>query len=93
MRKILSSEEEIKGQWILDRGLVVEDANCQRIHWLINNHLIKAGEGNDGWRTLYLDPDDNRLWELSYPQAEMEGGGPPSIRWLSQEEALRKFPF
>ncbi len=29
---------------------------------------------------LYRDPADNRLWELSYPNSALHGGGPPMLR-------------
>ena len=40
---------------------------------------------------LYRDPNDNRLWELIYPQSEMHGGGPPELRNLTFNEARQKY--
>jgi hypothetical protein len=93
MRKINSNELHITGYWLFEDNSAVEDVNCQRIHWLVNDYLVKIRADYTGWRTLYLDPGDNRLWELFYPKGEMENGGPPSLRCLSEKEALRQFPL
>ena len=34
-----------------------------------------------------------RLCERTYPQGEMQGGGPPRLRVLSEEEARQKYEF
>ena len=47
-----------------------------RIQQLIRDELVKIARDLTGWRVLYRDPKDGRLWQLSYPQSEMHGGGP-----------------
>lgn len=69
------------------------DATCERIHWLTQNWLVQVAyirEGG-GWETLYQDPSDGRLWERTYPQSEMHGGGPPRLELLTPEQAAEKY--
>jgi hypothetical protein len=40
---------------------------------------------------LYVDPTDGRYWELTYPQGDMQGGGPPQIRVVSEEDAQARY--
>jgi hypothetical protein len=44
---------------------------------------------SSGWESLYRDPDDSRLRELVFLQSELQGGGPPSLRSISFEEAKK----
>ncbi len=44
-----------------------------------------------GWDILYIDPITNSLWELSYPDSEMQGGGPPSLIYISYKNAKQKY--
>ena len=48
-----------------------------RIQQLIRDELVK----------IYRDPKDARLWELSYPQSEMHGGGPAKLTCISSQLA------
>ena len=67
------------------------DAAAARIDRLINGLLIKIGTDLSGWETLYRDPQDGRYWELTFPQSEMQGGGPPRLRHISDKEATQKY--
>lgn len=85
------NETEIIGRWVLDNGNVVPDPVSQRIALLISRHLVNLGSDPSGWDTLYRDPADGRLWEKSLSDSGQHGGGPPSLRWISVDEATRKF--
>jgi immunity protein 27 of polymorphic toxin system len=89
--KIEPHETEIRGHWKQVGLKVVADSNAQRIDQLVTAHLKQAGRDDSGWELLYVDPDDGRFWELTYPEAEQHGGGPPMLRWLSAEEARKKY--
>ncbi len=91
MRKILPHETLIQGKWLFQEGRVVGDESCCRIESLIDGHLIEMARADGGWSTLYEDPNDRRLWERTYPQSGLHGGGPPSLRLVSKEEAKRRF--
>jgi hypothetical protein len=84
-------ETAIVGRWITVNGSVIADACCQRIIDLTKKHLIEMCRDESGWDALYQDPADGRLWELIYPSSEMQGGGPPELRWLSNNAATRKY--
>jgi immunity protein 27 of polymorphic toxin system len=43
------------------------------------------------WSKLYLDPVDGGYWELTYPQSEMHGGGPPQLVHISADAAKIKY--
>ena len=75
-------ESELRGSWIVTAAAhgVMEDPTCQRIRALVANTLQLVAISSDGWRKLFRDPVDQRYWELSYPQSEMHGGGPPMLR-------------
>jgi hypothetical protein len=89
--KIRSNETELQGKWVLKNGAVTTDDTCRRIDLLTTTHLRNIKTDDTGWNTLYEDPEDGRYWELTYPQSEMHGGGPPSLRTLSKEEAKSRY--
>ncbi|MEM7379742.1 MAG: Imm27 family immunity protein [Bacteroidota bacterium] len=37
------------------------------------------------------DPYDNRYWELSYPQGNLHGGGPPSLINLDKDYIVKEY--
>jgi hypothetical protein len=90
-RRIASHEQKICGKWVVKQGRVQADENCHRIEVLRTDHLRPLGRDASGWDQLYLDPDDNRYWALTYPESELHGGGPPCLVCLSEEEARDKY--
>lgn len=68
------------------------DETCQRITDMTAGYLIELGRDSSGWETLYRDPHDGRFWELTYPESELQGGGPPQLRYLPEEAAKLKYP-
>lgn len=92
MDPIHPEETRIVGGWILEHGRMLDDAASLRIHELVATHLVKLGHDWSGWGTLYRDPTDGRLWELTYPQGDMQGGGPRTLQVLSEAAARSKYP-
>jgi immunity protein 27 of polymorphic toxin system len=78
-------EDVLRGDWLVDGERVVADATCERIHWLVHNHLVPLANDPSGWETLFKDPADGRLWIRTYPNSEMHGGGPPTLMTISRE--------
>jgi hypothetical protein len=72
-------ETVIRGEWIELGGRTQADENCHRIEQLTGGYLKKIGPDASGWDVLYQDPSDGSYWELTYPQSELHGGGPPSL--------------
>ena len=87
-----SDETVLLGRWESTSSGMVEDEVARRIRSLVADSLIKVATGRSGWVGLYRDPSDNRLWELTYPHGEMHGGGPPTLKQITAEYALRKYP-
>lgn len=84
-------ETDLVGAWVLVDGRVVADETARRIDSLIARTLTRLAATPDGWSTLYRDAADGRLWERTYPQSEMHGGGPPRLSWIGEEEATAKY--
>ncbi len=89
--EIAPIETLITGKWISQGGRVIADEGCSRIDKLVRSHLIKLADAMEGWDVLYRDPVDGRLWEHTYPQSHLQGGGPPQIRCLTPGEARTKY--
>ena len=88
---IKASETLLTGQWILQDGRVVADDVSERTLALANSYLVELGRDASGWSTLYRDPSDGRYWELTYPQGELQGGGPPQLRCLTADQARKEY--
>jgi len=91
MNDLEPGESVLIGQWLVDGGRVIGDETCERIDWLIHSRLERLARDSSGWETLYRDPRDGRLWELTYPQSHMHGGGPPDLRLISSDAATSKY--
>jgi Immunity protein 27 len=91
MTKLQPTETILTGRWLVHAGQA--DSTTERIKWLISHCLQKIADSPQwgAWETLYKDPDDGRYWERTYPQGEMQGGGPPELRYLTAEEASQKY--
>jgi hypothetical protein len=89
--KLGPSDNDLIGTWKLSGGSIVADATSRRIDRLVKEHLVRLGNDPSGWDTLYRDPDDGRLWELTYPQSDSQGGGPPRLTYLPAEQAREKY--
>lgn len=84
-------ELEVRGSWKVVAGRVEADENCFRIETLTRSYLHEVAHDDSGWDTLYVDPCDGRHWELTYPDSQSQGGGPPSLKHLTAEQARAKY--
>jgi hypothetical protein len=91
MARLLPDETIIEGQWIVVRGEAVADSATLRIEELVASHLAPIAASADGWSKLFRDPVDGRLWEHTYPQSEMHGGGPPRLEVISLDEGRLRY--
>jgi hypothetical protein len=89
--KLRADERVICGQWELVGGKVEADENCRRIEELTQRYLHEIARDPSGWDTLYVDPSDGRFWELTYPDSESHGGGPPRLECLPRDQAREKY--
>lgn len=69
------------------------NSTWERIRHLTDHVLLKIAISpvSGAWETLFKDPADGRLWERTYPESEMHGGGPPSLLLISVEDAVKKY--
>ena len=79
------------GLWKMDSGKVVADEVCQRIEKLVTSYLREVTVDKTGWEILYRDLNDNRYWLLIYPNSDWNGGGPPTLKMITQTEVTEKF--
>ncbi|HTQ02500.1 MAG TPA: Imm27 family immunity protein [Polyangiaceae bacterium] len=91
MDKLRPDEERLIGTWESQQGQLKADDVAQRIDFLVASVLQRVASSPDGWSVLYRDPDDGRLWELTYPQSETHGGGAPELRQISPSDAEEKY--
>ena len=89
--RLESSETMLEGKWHFSEEKMAADDVCQRINALVDSYLIKLGADNSGWDSLFKDPNDSRLWELTYPQSELHGGGPPCLVVIEGAIAKKKY--
>jgi len=78
--KLRLNETIIVGKWTFEKGQMLADENCKRIEWLLEHSLVKISSTEGGWTTIYESPDDGCYWQLTYPNGEMQGGGPPMLK-------------
>ena len=90
MKTPLSDEIAIEGRWIFAKGKMAADEAALRIDDLTLSYL-EFVSAIDKWSMLYRDPKDGRLWEQTYPQGEMHGGGQSKLAVISIEEARIRY--
>ena len=93
MNRIERDEKQLVGRWEGLGGRFVADPVAKRIDALVADNLIRVTASADGWSVLYRDPEDGRLWELTHPESELPGGGPPTLTNLTEREAHDRFAF
>jgi hypothetical protein len=89
--KLHADETCLIGHWVKSASGVIADDVAQRIVALTSSHLNYLATDSTGWKHLYADPEDGRLWELTYPHSEWHGGGPPCLQVVSKAAALQKY--
>jgi hypothetical protein len=88
-------ETEVVGKWIFDGKGAHADDTAIRIEHLTKHVLQKLAVSRTlgAWETLFRDPQDGRLWERTYPEGEMHGGGPPKLATISETKARANYDF
>jgi hypothetical protein len=64
-----------------------------RIVRLTTSYLQQIAVTDGGWSVLYRDPEDGRLWEHTYPESSLQGGGPALMHVISDQEAQDRYAF
>jgi len=89
--KLRPEETELVGKWLAVVSAVEPDPTAIRIEELTRGVLQCLGPDPSGWDVLYRDPDDGRLWELTFPGSDSEGGGPPRLAVIDRDDARKKY--
>src|SRR5689334_12162640 len=84
-------ETDLVGSWRTTSEGVEADDIARRIQVLVESHLVEIAVDQSGGDTLFLDPDDGRLWELTYPESYEHGGGPPRLTVTDRKAAELKY--
>ena len=86
-----ADEDLLSGSWTEPGAGSVHDDVDRRILWLVSRRLTLLEVAEGGWRQLYRDPRDGRLWELSFPHGSLHGGGPRRLARITREEAIAAY--
>lgn len=78
----MSPPSELNDILVLENGRIVARGDAVTINEMLANELQKVGVDEGGWTTIYRHRDTGELWELSYPNSEMHGGGPRRLRLM-----------
>jgi hypothetical protein len=78
----MSPLEDFNDRWVVSGSKVHAEGDAAKIDALLSAELVRISTTDGGWRTLYRHRTTGALWELSYPQSEMHGGGPRRLRQL-----------
>jgi len=93
MKNLNENEVELVGSWIIKNDAAVLDGVGRRIEYLIENSLKEIAVSDDGWDKLYINPNDDAYWELTYPDSQLHGGGAPKLTRVKIEIAQLKYHF
>jgi hypothetical protein len=89
--KLAAHEHDLVGHWVTSGDGISKDSVAERIERLVAHHLQELGTDSSGWDLLLRDPTDGRLWELTYPESESIGGGPPRLTCIGTDRAREKY--
>lgn len=62
-----------------------------RVLHLVRERMERIASSSDGWDTLFRDPRDGRLWELTFPEGNLFAGGPRRLSVIAEADAREKY--
>ena len=71
-------EKELIGKWVFKDAKIVADSICELIETMIKNDLTEIETSENEWTKRYQHTDES-IWELTYPESHLHGGGPPKL--------------
>jgi hypothetical protein len=83
------NQGKIIGSWKDVNGRVVADENCDIIERIISEKLVYLADDKSGWNKLYINNIDKSLWELTYPEGDLQGGGPPTLTRVKKDNYIK----
>ena len=85
MRSLAPDEIELVGEWYFVDNRRIENDVCRRIRALVTTELEFLAADSTLNHSLYRDPFDHRLWELTEGETV-----PPRLRLISLPDAKQK---
>ncbi len=82
---------ELNDEWVLIDGRIAAEGDAKTIDTLLQTELFELKKGN--WAILYRHKDTEELWDLVYPQGELQGGGPRRLRRLGHIDPDEWVPY
>jgi hypothetical protein len=79
-------------QGTLEGGRFAPNPDARVIAEMLRSWLSPIAERDGGWSRLFRD-QDGAFWELTYPNSELQGGGPRRLELLSEEAARACYTF
>lgn len=80
----MAPSEDLRDIWHLEDGKVAARGDAAAIDEMLATKLEKLRTEEGGWIVIFRHRDTNQLWELSYPQSELHGGGPRRLRMIGE---------
>lgn len=90
-RDLAPDEHLLVGGWTERDGEPTLDEVDRRILWLVSHRLTPVAVADRGWIQLYRDRRDGRLWELTFPQGSLHGGGPRRLECVAALVAAERY--
>jgi hypothetical protein len=80
----MASSEDLRDVWYAEDGKVIAREDAAAIDEMLATKLEEVRTEEGGWVVIFRHRDTNQLWELSYPQSELHGGGPRRLRLVDE---------
>jgi hypothetical protein len=78
----MTPSDDLRDIWVSEDGKMVARGDAAAIDDMLGTKLEKVRPDESGWLVVFRHRETNQLWELSYPQSEMHGGGPRRLRLI-----------
>ena len=80
----MTPSDDLRDIWVSEDGKMIARGDAAAIDDMLGTKLEKIRSDASGWLVVYRHRETNQLWELSYPQSEMHGGGPRRLRLIGE---------
>jgi len=83
-RRRMTPSEDLRDVRYAENGKVTACGDAAAIDEMLATKLEEVRTEKSGWTIVFRHRDTNQLWELSYPQSELQGGGPRRLRRIDR---------
>jgi hypothetical protein len=78
----MADPNDLRDLWYSEDGKMLAGADALAINEMLATKLEEVRTDVTNWIVIFRHRDTNQLWELSYPQSELHGGGPRRLRLI-----------